>query len=283
VRRWKSGQYSFIDKSGGKPIADLFDDASDFHEGIAAVKIANQWGCIDKTGHLVVLPQFEKVGSFSEGLGWVQKREVTEIIDKSATVKGHILKLSPVGEFSEGLLQVDPEMGPPSAFGFVDSTGGTVIKPDTGIARKFSEGLARAATVRSGESKGEYTEDYKYGFINHTGKFVIAPTFDAAGDFSEGLAPVLTATETGEYNGLNPVCTFKWGYLDKTGKMLIKQQFQKASSFHEGCAAVQIADREDNSWVFIDKTGSKLFTQTWDQLGDFSNGLAPICLPVSHP
>jgi hypothetical protein len=148
---------------------------------------------------------------------------------------------------------------------------------------KFSEGLARAASVRSGESKGQYTEDYKYGFINQTGKFVIAPTFDAAGDFSEGLAPVLTATETGEYNGLNPVYTIKWGYLDKTGKMLIKQQFQKASSFHEGCAAVQIADREDNNWVFIDKTGSKLFTQTWDQLGDFSNGLAPVCLPVSQP
>jgi hypothetical protein len=43
-------RYSFIDKSG-KPVSDLrFDDAQDFSEGLAPVRIGQAWGYIDRSG-----------------------------------------------------------------------------------------------------------------------------------------------------------------------------------------------------------------------------------------
>src|SRR5215467_8771757 len=43
-------RYAFIDKSG-QPVSDLrFDDAQDFSEGLAAVRIGQAWGYVDRAG-----------------------------------------------------------------------------------------------------------------------------------------------------------------------------------------------------------------------------------------
>jgi len=54
-------------------IPPQFEQAESFSEGLARVKVGNQWGYIDKVGKLVLQPQFEQAESFSEGLGLVRQ------------------------------------------------------------------------------------------------------------------------------------------------------------------------------------------------------------------
>ena len=63
-------------------------------------------------------------------------------------------------------------------WGYIDTTGAIVIKPQFDEAKRFSEELA---IVRDGG---------KYGYIDKRGKYIIKPQFEAAGRFSEGVASV---------------------------------------------------------------------------------------------
>jgi hypothetical protein len=60
-------RWSFVDKSGKRLFNSQFEDAGDFHEGLAAVKIAGKWGFIDKRGNRVIPSVFDYVTPFSEG------------------------------------------------------------------------------------------------------------------------------------------------------------------------------------------------------------------------
>ena len=44
----KNGKYGFIDQSGNFVIPSIYDDASNFSEGFAAVKQKGKWGYISK-------------------------------------------------------------------------------------------------------------------------------------------------------------------------------------------------------------------------------------------
>jgi hypothetical protein len=79
-------------------------------------------------------------------------------------------------------------------WGYVDTTGKTVITPKWDEAGIFSEGLAAVKLKLTG----------KYGFIDKTGKEIIPVQYDKVGPFSGGLAEV-------ELEG-------KYGTIDKTGK-----------------------------------------------------------------
>ena len=86
-------------------------------------------------------------------------------------------------------------------WGYIDTTGKTVIKPQFDGAKDFSEGLA---AVKVGGS---------WGYIDKTGKMVIKPLFDEAHGFSNGLAYV----REGNYT---------WGYINSAGKYIWKTNFQ---------------------------------------------------------
>jgi hypothetical protein len=57
-------KFTYIDKAGKVITAARFDYARDFSEGLAPVKIGNQWGFIDKTGALVVTPALKTPSRF---------------------------------------------------------------------------------------------------------------------------------------------------------------------------------------------------------------------------
>ena len=63
-------------------------------------------------------------------------------------------------------------------YGFIDTNGTTIIKPQFHSAGEFSEGLAPARLHG------------RYGFIDRTGNYVIAANYDLAFSFSNGIAQV---------------------------------------------------------------------------------------------
>lgn len=141
-------------------------------------------------------------------------------------------------------------------WGYIDSTGKIVIKPQFAWAEEFSEGLAAFEN-----------EDGKHGYINETGKIVIEPKFDNWTAFSEGLAAVSI--------------DFEWGYIDKTGKWIIPPQFAVGRPFSDGLALVGVPLNGKVSFppgpvkhVFIDKTGKVVIDAKDDILnGTFSESV----------
>jgi len=81
------GRWGFIDKTGRPLMQETFDEAKDFHEGLAPVKIGKRWGYIDRNGKIAIPANFEKAGPFSEGLAWANyPGKLTCFIDRTGTM-----------------------------------------------------------------------------------------------------------------------------------------------------------------------------------------------------
>ena len=98
-------KFAFTDKTG-RIISPLrFDDAGDFSEGVAPVKIGTLWGYLGKSGRLVIPTQFQYAGAFSSGR-------------------------APVVADEDG------------AFGYIEKNGNILNIPQYQEAETFSDGLA---------------------------------------------------------------------------------------------------------------------------------------------
>jgi hypothetical protein len=150
-------------------------------------------------------------------------------------------------------------------WGYIDSAGKIVVKPQFSWAEEFSEGLAAFES-----------ENGKHGYIDQTGKVVIEPKFDNWTEFSEGLAAVSV--------------DFEWGYIDKTGKWAITPQFAVGRPFSDGLALVAVALNGKVSFppgpekhVFINKTGKVVIDPKDDILnGTFSEGVGTVQFITNH-
>lgn len=271
-------RYGYIDATGRLSIPAQYDEAEQFSEGLAAVRVSakedcvrtdeDRYGYIDKAGRLAIPARYYSAGSFSEGLagaceaGWCGYIDRTgrRIIDAPSG-------LAPLGRFSEGMARVGDDKG---RHGFIDRAGKVVIPPRFYRAEDFSEGLAlvvvdgkKGFIDRAGRAVVEPVYDVAYpfrdglarvtvggrnGYIDRTGKTVAAPQYADAGDFSGGLAPVLLGR--------------KWGYIDKSGRVAIEPRFDRAAEFVGDLALVSVgwadADVPQNGVMngYIDRTGN---------------------------
>jgi hypothetical protein len=148
----RDARFGFVDRSGSIVIPPTFLDASDFSEGLAAVRpesIQGKYGYIDKTGRTAIQPRFDQALPFSEGLAAVE-------------------------------MYVHAEQGKaPGTWGFIHQDGSFAIDPTFNTVKSFSEGLAEAST-----------DGRSWGYIDNTGRFVIPAKFSSTMAFSEGLALV---------------------------------------------------------------------------------------------
>ena len=60
---YETGLWGYINESGEEVILAQYEDAQDFSEGLAAVKVDGLYGFINVSGEMVIEPQFEGVGS----------------------------------------------------------------------------------------------------------------------------------------------------------------------------------------------------------------------------
>ena len=200
--KYKSG---FIDKSGNVVIPLKFSYAYPFTEGLAAAAISNEpgslWGFIDTSGKWAIAPQFDSVGPFSNHLATVQRGQDCFYINKAGDSVLHAAPSSPNNNcmdvsatFAEGLASFKSG----KLYGFIESSGKIVIKPQFEATYSFSEGIAAV------KKKG------KWIYIDKTGKTVIDPVgYMPSGSFHRGLAFVRTDD-------------MRYGYIDRSGKFVWK-------------------------------------------------------------
>jgi hypothetical protein len=136
-----------MDRTGKLLIEPKFEDAENFSEGLAPVKVHSEetvwcpadqsgnrsgatmiWGYIGKTGKIVIPAVFNSAEPFREGLAAVSKCDQAYFIDKSGhtVIKGNFTYAS---SFSGGLARVETLTKDGLLWGYVDKTGKLVWGP----------------------------------------------------------------------------------------------------------------------------------------------------------
>jgi hypothetical protein len=144
-----------------KPIIDNLDEVAPFSEGLAAVRKGNQWGFIDVKGKLVI--------DFREDIVSNPKADIAE-----RGVEGIQYPY-----FKEGFCFVQKLDDEGIAhYGFIDTTGKLVVKPEFLNLTQFDDGYAIGIFVRKDfKGKNEFNLNiYDYSFtevvINTLGEMV---------------------------------------------------------------------------------------------------------------
>lgn len=171
-------------------------------------------------------------------------------------------------------------------WGYVDTLGVEVIKPQYVAAKDFHCGLAAVKTGKDPDS---------WGYIDRAGNMVIAPTLRVADDFTGGMASVR--------NGKG-----EWGIIDKEGKWLtgpqavemhltmpndstchiktpggiilshekedvtVATECSEIKEFHEGLAAAKSI--KNGCWGFINEIGEWIVEPLYSNAGNFSENKA---------
>lgn len=182
----------FIDRHGAT-VSDVYEDARDYSEGLAAVRSSGVWGYVDTSGQYAIRPMFRDpvAGRFVDGHARVSIDGKWGLINKA----GEIV-VAP--QFD---MMYDPSSGRVTVWrgdrgGFIDMSGKVVIPCKYRFVRPFSEGLTPA--------RREYRSGV--GYIDMDGRGVIPAKFEKGLDFDGGLAWVETDKTV--------------GYCDTEGKMV---------------------------------------------------------------
>ncbi|MGH9877786.1 MAG: WG repeat-containing protein [Nitrososphaerales archaeon] len=270
IKRDGDGKWGYIDRTGKVIIAPQFDFARDFSEGLALVGKDGKHYFINDEGEIVIdshekigNPAYEFLGDFAKGIAFVKVEgdlgNDRGYIDKMGKLvirlkvepTGNVTAVSPVNSVSRSLVRdVSGEqylsIKVNGKYGYYDTKGKEIIRPQFDKASGFSEGLAIVKL------------NGKCGYIDKTGQITIPLQFDYVDDFSEGLAVV----------GIGD----KYGYIDRTGSTVIKLQYDRGLRFFEGLAPVKKGEKTG----YINHNGTMIITPQFDLAGEFSDGLAPV-------
>jgi hypothetical protein len=177
-----------------------FDEVESFSEGLAAVRIGDQWTWIDTAGRFIA-PLMQTGDPSLEEMQSCRRRYLESRAVASGKTTEPRRPESPKSASDDLTVTWKDKLA-----GFADRTGKFVIEPKFQYAVKFSDD--RAVVMF----------DDRCGVIDGSGKFVVEPIFTTAkkDGFREGFAAVAMGAGPGE-GGLPRL---KWGFVDKSGKML---------------------------------------------------------------
>lgn len=134
VLRW-----GFINQTGRVVIPFIYEEAFDFHEGLAGVKANARFGFIDVRGVVVIDLEFRAVGNFSEGLCSVLTMDgVYRYIDFAGRSVLDRTETGPFdshpGDFRNGMAMADSR----GKWGFINRSGHFLIEPSYDVVHAFN-------------------------------------------------------------------------------------------------------------------------------------------------
>lgn len=133
-----SGKTGFTDITGKMVIKPQYETAKYFSEGLAPVRIYQNWGYIDSTGKIVIKPAYDDAEPFSGGLGRVMKNGKYGYVDASGKLVIPCQLFEEAYSFHQGYALIKLN----NKFGFIDKKGKIIIDPVYDAAKSFSENLA---------------------------------------------------------------------------------------------------------------------------------------------
>ncbi len=224
---WRKGpKVGFIDASGKFKIEPTFDEALPFSEGMAAVKVGDQWGFVDPSGRMAIAPRFTLAFYFYDGLAHVETASGAVLIDSKGTVVTSAFE--PALDVADG--RVPLRQG--DHLGFMDLHGHEVVPPIyDAIDGGFTGGLASVS------------RDGNWGYIDRNGKVVIPFQFDEAGSFYNGR---FATARIGKQSG----------FINRSGRQILLPN-RRSVGFLYGAVAPFSAD--DGRWGYVNESGKTIW------------------------
>jgi hypothetical protein len=241
--------------------------------GVFVVIDKGDYGCYDISGKLIIPFEYNFISPFENGFATAKQGKEFFVINTSGEKTPiQTEDLKEVSYFHGGLAQVRNKSG---YFGFINTKGVEVIKPQFKIASNFVNGVCWARA-----------DNKLYGLVDDNGNVVVEPKFRVIKDFDEesGLAVAATEEEKFYINGKGDRFDFvnlpavphfadgvaktridgKIGFTDNKGNWIIEPKFTQTRSFHSGyCAA-----KEGELWGLIDKSGNWVIQPTYQRIND---------------
>lgn len=252
-----TGGCSDTGESGVKfDIGGEYAYASDFSEGLAAVKDQSGFKYIDASGAVKFTAEAVSAGDFSGGRAWFVKADGSGgYLDKEGNVifTQQGATVNTMRNYREGLAVINVVQGYGVNCFVIDEEGRkSALFPEyanTGGYGDFCEGIASF----SGDNN-------LYGYKDTAGNMVAEPVYAAAGDFSCGAAAVKEGN----------ACFV----IDKSGVKLfeIPAEYSEYTAFKDDVLKVKV----NGGYNFIGKDGEKLFAENFGYATDFCNGYAAV-------
>ena len=150
----KDGKLGYINKSGSWVIENKFEEARQFSNGLAAVKLNGQWTYINRQGNLNLQNTYEDAKDFHRGLAIVKKEGKISLINTNGdNITEHAydkISLLPDNYYLT-------EIG--GSFGLINPNGKEILYPQYELLRRESSDVILAR------------KDGKYGILDEEGNF----------------------------------------------------------------------------------------------------------------
>lgn len=271
--------WGFIDEHGNVTIEPNFQDAENFNEGLALVKLEGKYGFVNKAGKLVIAAEYDDALAFNEGHAVVELKDKLGMINRN----GEFIippRYEDLGNLENGFTYFLLD----SLYGYFDAKGIERIKPKFTEAFDFENGKAIV-------SRGDY-----YGLIDVFGTTFIAMKYQGLRHYHEDIYMAMQNDFWGliKING-DTILPFVYDYIGKLSdnRILIEKngefsytdlkgnlllttwipvysEFKQLATFKNGYAKIKFAEK----YNLIDTTGKKLFTQPKENIGDYSSLIA---------
>lgn len=231
-------KYGYVDENLNPCSEPIYDNATDFVDGIAVVQLDGSFYIIDESFSLICEINADYAGTPSCGHICFSKDGISFYTDYNGNFL--IGGFEGINDFSENYAIVKG-----NGIFYVLTQDNKLLQIDAVISytSSFRNGLVCAITPQR-----------KVGFINTDGDVVIDFVFQRTSDrgvasFSSDLCHVLSDNRIGKY--------YLTGYIDKTGTYKIEPQYYDATSFLNNLACVmydyeQNADKTIYKWKVID-------------------------------
>ncbi len=124
VKTQQGNQWGYISRAFRPAIAPRYEQARDFTDGFAAVRVDGKWGFIDKRGEFVIKPQFDEADDFEDGVVRVGIDGKRGMVTKAGRIAIELI-YDDARPPQEGLVRVSMD----DMFGYVGKTGSVVFDP----------------------------------------------------------------------------------------------------------------------------------------------------------
>jgi WG containing repeat len=234
----------------GVRIAQRFEIALPFNEGLAAVRINGLYGYIDPVGKMLVEPRFQAAGPFTGGYAEVRINDASGIIDRRGrmVIPARFERIIP---FADGAFIATPLHNNQERSDIVEQELADLSDSLSLMSMRGQGGLYH---IRKGWLTGKDLEfaffdkpdrgliwankrndegDEKWGLMRSNGSWQVTPRYNHVQMLSETHAVVTSMPDYSKPPQIGREA-IRWGAVDRDGKLVVPLKFMHLSYWRKG-------------------------------------------------